>query len=771
VLLNPLPFHHPDELVALHENKPNFHGGSISYPNFRDWQKENQTFSVMAIARPYAFILTGSGEAEQVSGEFISSDFFRILGVEPLLGRTFAPGEDEIGGTPVALISQGFWARKLGSDPNVLHRTLTLDGKTYTIVGVVPSNFHLRIPSFRDVPLYVPIGQWDNNLLTSRGAGLGIHGIGRLKPGMSLEQAQADLDSVSRNLAAAYPDSDKGISAEIVPLKSQMVGRVRPALTILLFAVAFVLLIACVNIANLLLARSSVRSREFAIRVALGASQQRVFRQLLTESVLLAAIGGALGVLFAHWVTRAALGFLPAALPRAEEVTIDGRVLFFTFGVSVLAGVLFGLVPALSAVKPHVHEKLKQEARGVSSSHRAQSIFVITEMALAVVLLIGAGLMIRTLAHLWKVDPGFNPKNVLNFGVSLPNSVTKMNPDTIRASLRELESRLGTVPGVKAASQSLGAVPMGGDDEQLFWMAGQPKPASQNEMNWAIDYIVGPQYLDVMGIPLQRGRFLSEQDGAHSTAVIVVDDVFAHRYFPNQDPIRQRIQLNDGDRQVEIVGVVGHVKQWGLDSDDTQSLRAQIYIPWMQMPDAFIATGSSTALMLRTDGSVPTSAVLDSIRRDGHAMNIEAVFGAETMESIISATMAQRRFSMILLGAFATLAAMLAGIGIYGVISYLVARRTQEIGIRMALGANRADVMRLVLREGGRLAGAGIVLGAVGALFLTRFLANMLYGVSATDPITFAAIAALTLLLAMAACCFPAVRAMKIEPVVALRYE
>jgi predicted permease len=431
------------------------------------------------------------------------------------------------------------------------------------------------------------------------------------------------------------------------------------------------------------------------------------------------------------------------------------------------------LTPALTASRPDIQQTLKQRSRGASSfTHRTQNVFVIAEMAMALVLLIGAGLMIRSLVRLWKVDPGFDPHNVLSLGMSLPPSIMDQKPEALRASIRDLDAQLAAIPGVLAQTQTWGAIPMGGDDEQLFWMAGQPKPASDNEMKWAVDYIVGPDYLKVMGIPLKAGRFISLQDDQHSPQVVVVDDVLARTYFPNQNPVGKRIILNSDDKQVEIVGVVGHVKQWGLDSDDTGPVRSQIYIPCMQMPDAFISGGSATAMLLRINTGIPISTVVDSIRRVASTMNGRpAVFGVQTMDSIISDTMAQRRFSMILMGTFAGLAVLLASVGIYGVISYLVARRTQEIGIRMALGAKQADVLRLVLTDGSKLALAGVAVGVAGALIVTRLMASMLYGVSANDPVTFVAISALLLGIAMAACYIPAVRATRVDPVTALRQD
>jgi len=771
VLLNPLPFPQADQLVGIHENKPNFEGGSLSYPNFLDWQKDNHTFSDIGIGRAYAYSLTGMGDAEQVNAEFVSSNFFPMLGVNPMIGRTFAPGEDRIGAAPIAMISEGFWRRKLGSTADVLGKTLTLDSKNYTIIGVIPASFHLRIPGFRDREVYVPVGQWTNSLLLNRGAGLGIHGVGRLKPGVTLAQAQADMDAVTRNLATAFPDEDKGITANLVPLKRQIVGEVQPLLLVLLAAVGCVLLIACVNVANLLLARSSGRAREFAVRAALGASRIRVVRQLLTESCLLGLAGGCIGLLLAAWGTRAALGVLPTALPRAENIGMDARVLIFTTTISLLSGILFGLVPALKISRSNLHDTLKEGGRGGSGvRHRAQGTLVVVETALALVLLIGAGLMIRSLTHLWKVDPGFDASNVLNFGVSLPPSMMSATPDAIRAAFRDFDEKIRSIPGVRAVSQTWGAVPLSGDDEQLFWIDGQPKPATSNEMNWAIDYIVEPQYLAAMGIPLKRGRFLSEQDSEHAPRVIVVDEVFAEKYFPQQDPIGKRIQMNN-DGPVEFVGVVGHVRQWGLDADDSQSLRAQLYLACMQMSDKFIAlTPSGSSVMVRSDGAAP--GLYNAIRHTSNQMSSEQViFGAQSMEAIISDSLATRRFSMILLGVFAALALLLASVGIYGVISYLVGQRTHEIGIRMALGAQHRDVMRLILGQGGRMAAIGIVIGCVAALALMPLLNSLLFDVKPTDPLTFLVVAGLLGVIALLACYLPARKAMRIDPLVALRYE
>jgi len=777
VLLHPLPYPDPEQLVRLHESKPSFETGSISYPNFRDWQKENQTFSAMAISRDNSFALTGSGEAEQLSAELTSSDFFSLLGVKPVIGRVFAPGEDEIGAAPVAIISASLWERKFSTSPGILGKGITLDGKDYTVVGVVPSNFNLLLRSssrsFHPSEVYVPIGQWGNPALLNRGAGLGLHGVGRLRPGTSIEQAQADMDRVTRNLAIAYPDSDRGISAKLIPLKSEVVGRVEPILLVLLGAVGFVLLIACANVANLLLARSTVRTREFAIRAALGASQGRVVRQLITESTMLALAGGVLGLLLAGWGTRAALALLPSALPRAQEIGLDSRVLVFTFAISVAAGLLFGLVPALRTSREDLHSTLKEGTRSVSGAHhRTQSAFVVVEIAMALVLLSGAGLLIRSLVQLWNVNPGFDSRNVLTFNVSLPASTAQASPAAIRAAWREFDDKMKSTPGVQSVSLSWGAFPISGDDETLFWIEGHPKPSSEHDRNWAVKYVVEPDYLRTMGLQVKRGRFLNTQDNEHSPLVVVIDDAFARKYFPNQNPIGKRLYMDVFDPDAaEIVGIVGHVKQWGLDRDDSEAVQAQVYLAFMQLGDPIMKlTAPGAGVVVRSTASAP--ALFDSLRHVSAQMSSQqVVYGPESMDEIVSESLAARRFSMILLGVFAGLALLLASIGIYGVISYVVGERTREMGIRMALGAQRSDILWLILRQGGRLAGAGLVLGLLSSIGLARFMTDLLYGVRATDPLTFLVVAMLLGLVALAACCVPALRAARVDPMVALRYE
>jgi predicted permease len=773
-LLNPLPFPHADQLVWLGESKANFENGSLSYLNFLDWRKDNHSFSSMAVTLGSSFTMTGRGYAERLEGNFVSSGFFAVLGVRPLMGREFEPAEDQPGGVPLAMISEGLWRRKFGATPGILGQTITLDGKNYTIVGVLPGGLHLRTEGFRDfADVFVPVSQWDNSDLMRRGVGVGLQGIARLKPGVAIARARADLAQVASDLATAFPDADRGIGAWVIPLKEQIVGDTRGFLLVLLAAVGFVLLIACVNVASLLLARSAARSREFAVRVALGASRGRVVRQLLTESLLLGAGAGALGMVPAMLGLRAALRVLPAALPRRDEIGVDLRVLAFTTALSLLTGMLFGLAPALKTSKANPQTTLKEGGRGTTGTHqRVLSTFVVVEIAIALVLLAGAGLMIRSLAKLWNVDPGFNAKNVLSFGVSFPPSMASATPEMTRAKMRALNRAFAALPGISMVSQTLGAIPIRAEDDMLFWIDGQPKPKSNNEMSGAIDYTVDADYLRGMQIPLKRGRFLSPQDNEHAPLVVVIDEVLASRFFPGEDPIGKRIHLEYNDGKVaEIVGVVGHVKQWGLDSDDSQQLRAEFYLPWMQLPDrVFLDLRTFTGMVVRYDGSA--SVALDAMRRASRQMSADQViFHERTMESIISDSLGPRRFAMILLGAFAAVALLLACVGIYGVMAYLVSHRTQEVGIRMALGAQRMDVVILVLRQGAKLALAGVTLGIGGAIALTRLMRDLLFNVSPTDPAVLAGVSALLVLVTLAACIIPAWRAASIDPMRALRSE
>jgi predicted permease len=771
VLLAPLPYAEPSRLAALYESQPSFPDSSISYPNFLDWVRMNHSFTSLAAFRQEDYNLTGMGEPERVKAEMVSAEFFPVLGIPPVAGRNFRPEEDRVGAAPVALISGGFWKRKFGSEPGAVGKSLTLNGVSYEIAGVIPTSFGYHSGNFHPSDVYIPIGQWNDSTFRDRRAGMGMDAVGRLKPGVTLEQARADMNLVSQNLAQAYPDSNKGVGASVKPLKEDVVGDIRPYLLVLLAAVGFVLLIACVNVANLLLARASSRGRELAIRTALGATHARVIRQLLTESVMLSFAGGALGVMLAALGTGAALKALPEALPRAEEVHMDPRVLIFTLGISLFTGILFGLVPALKTLRPDLQETLKEGGRGGSGTrHRTQSVFVAVELGLALVLLIGAGLMIRSLGVLWNVDPGFDPRNVLTFNISFPTTMGA-TPEAVRAGLVRLHDEMASVPGVEGVSLTGGAVPMAGDSELPLWLEGEPKPQSQADMQNALFYFIQPDYLNIMKTPLKRGRSLTPADNEHAPPAIVVDEQFEKLIFGGKDPIGKRVNFDILNVTAEVVGVVGHVKQWGLDRDATNPVQAQFYFPLSQVPDQFmplIARGG--VAVARTQG--PPLAAVGAIRAALEKLNTQIImYDIEPMQGIIDDSLASRRFSMVLLGVFAGLALLLSAVGIYGVISYVVGQRGHEIGIRMVLGAQRKDVLRMVLGEGARMAAVGLGAGLLAALALTRLMVNLIYGISAHDPITYLGVAAALLLVTFAACYIPARRATRVDPMVALRYE
>lgn len=768
VLLNPLPYPNPSQLVALYGKYPGDDRSPIAYPNFLDWQRDNQSFSSIALYHNEDYNFTGMGEAERVSGYMISADFFGTLGIRTVLGRDFRADDDRMGAAPVVILGGGFWKGRFGSSAEILGKSIDLNGTSHTIVGVIPSDFRFY---GHDRDVYTPIGQWNDPTFHDRRMVFSSGMVGRLKPDVRLSMAQADMGNVARNLAAAYPEADSRIGATLVSMKEDMMGNVQPLLLVLLGAVGFLLLIACANVANLLLARSIGRSREFAIRAALGASHNRVVRQLLTESILLAGLGGALGLLLAFWGTKAALGSLPSALPRANEVSMDSSVLLFTLGVSLLAGFLFGLAPSLKTSRVNLQEILKEGGRGSSGArHRLQGIFVATEVALALVLLVGAGLLIRSLTSLWRVNPGFNPGHAITFSLSLPASPETSLAET-RARLRAFDDKMMSIPGVEAVSVTLGSRPMQHNSSESFWIEGRPKPANLNEMNPAMFYLAESGFQQAMGISLQRGRFIAPQDDEHSPVVIVIDEVFARTYFPGEDPIGKHVHLATFRVEAEIVGVVGHVKQWGLDGDAKSAIQAQFYYPFMQLPDNILRLASTgVAVVLRSKGE--PSPLMGPIRKAVEEIDSrEVIYNVATLQQVVANSLAARRFSMMLLGVFAGLALTLACVGIYGVISYLVGQRTNEIGVRMALGAQRSDVLRLILGEGTRMALIGVFIGIVAALCLTHLLSNQLFGVSARDPLTFAAVALLLVSVAVAACYVPARRAMRVDPIIALRYE
>jgi predicted permease len=767
VLLNPLPFPHPDELVAAYTKTATSEEDSISYANFLDWQKNNQSFVSLGAFRSDDFNMTGAGEPERVHTHMISAEFFSTLGIQPLAGRAFRLEEDKPGASAVAILGDGLWHRKFGSAPDVLGKNITLNGKAYTIVGVAPSH----ITELSNTDIFVPIGQWNDPSFLDRRIGMGTNAFGRLKSGVTIEQARLDMDRVAANLAVAYPEADKGSGISLIPLKADAVGNVKGILLLLLGAVSFVLLIACANVANLLLARSTGRAREFAIRAALGASPARVIRQLLTESVLLGIAGGCIGLVLAKLGVRVLVAALADTLPRSEEISLDSHVLLYTLGISVVTGILFGLIPALKTLRPDTHETLKEGGRGSSGArHRAQSVFIVVEMAMAVVLLIGAGLMIRTLAALANINPGFDPRNVLTFSIS-STSGAAMTADQLRSTYRETLRQLAGIPGVEAISMMGGSLPMSGDSEVPFWLEGQPKPATENDMPMALFYLINSGYHQAMRIPVERGRTFTEQDSEHAPSVVLIDATFARKYFPNQDPIGKHLNIGLFDTQPEIVGVVGHIEHWGLGSREHQSLQAQLYLPIWQVPDKFwplIANGSG--YVARATGA--SGDLAGAIRQGAEKVVSTAVlYDIRPMDEIVAHSISTQRLTMFLLSIFSALALLLSAVGIYGVISYLTSQRTHEIGVRVALGASRSDILRIVLGQGLKITLIGVAIGLAAAFGFTRLITTLIYGVGTTDPLTFASVAILLSGVALFACYLPARRAMRVNPIVALRYE
>jgi len=768
VLLNPLPYPHSEQLVAVYGDAPGFSRAPVAYLNFLDWQHDNRTFSSMAMYRNQDYNFTDTNEAERLSGYMISTGFFPALGVQPILGRTFRADDDQVGAAPVAVLGGGLWKRKFGSSPDILGKSLTLNGTSYLVVGVIPSSFTFY---GHDRDVYTPIGQWNDPSFRDRRMVVSAHVLGRLKPGVTLAQAQSDMDVVARNLAESFPVADKDVGIALVSMKEDIVGNVEPFLLVLLAAVGFLLLIVCANVANLLLARSMSRSREFAVRAALGASHMRVVRQLLTESVLLAGLGGTLGLLLAFGATKAMLNTLPGTLPRASEISLDGRVLLFTMALSLFAAIVFGLAPALKSSRVNLQGILKESGRGSSGTrHRLQGSFVAVEVAMTLLLLIGAGLMLRSLSALWRVNPGFNPSHAVTFNLSMPSSSATTSDET-RARLRLFDDKMRSIPGVQAVSVTLGSRPMIHDSSLPFWIEGRPKPANDNEMPQAMFYLVETGFQQAMGTTLERGRFVTAQDKENTPVVIDIDDAFARTYFPHENPIGKRVFLTQFNVQAEIVGVVGHIKQWGLGADAKSAVEAQFYYPFMQLPEKLMPmVADAVAVVLRTKGD--PAATMAEVRRVVYETDPgEVIYGVQTMDDLLAQSLAPRKLSMILLEIFAVLALVLSCVGIYGVISYLVSQRTHEIGVRMALGAQRSDVMRLVLGEGAKMALIGVAIGIAAALGLIRLIANQLFGVTAHDPLTFITGGILLTLVALLACYIPARRAVRVDPLVALRYE
>jgi predicted permease len=768
VLLNPLPYTDSDQLVAVYASTAGIDHAPITYLNFLDWQSDTQTFASMAAYRNQDYNFVGATEAERLSGYMISADFFAVLGIRPVIGRAFDSDDDHLGAGPVVVLGGGFWQREFGSSTDVLGKSLTLNGKSYTVVGVVPPSF-----SFygHDRDVYTPIGQWADPSFRDRRISVSARAIGRLKPGITLAQAGADMDHIARDLAAAYPVANKNAGITLVLMKEDIVGNVQPFLLVLLAAVGFLLLIACANVANLLLARAIGRSREFAVRAALGAGKVRVIRQLLTESLLLSGLGAGLGLLIAFVADELLLKTLPTTLPRAGEIVLDSRVLLFTLAISIFAAVIFGLVPALKSSRVDLQEMLRESARGSSAGRTGlQGILVAGEVAMAVVLLIGAGLMLRSLSALWRVNPGYVPSHAITFNLSMPASPATTAAET-RARLRQFGDMMRSNSGVKAVSVTLGSRPMIHDSSLPFWIVGRPKPAADNEMPQAMFYLVEAGFQQAMGLSLQRGRFVTPQDNENSPIVVDIDDFFARIYFPNEDPIGKHIHLEQFNVEAEVIGVVGHVRQWGPGNDAKAAIEAQFFYPFMQLPEKIMPLAAdAVAVVMRTEGS--PSSVMESVRRAVNEIDRrDVIYGVQTLDDVLAGSMAAPRLSMFLLAGFAALALILSCVGIYGVISHLVGQRTREIGVRMALGAQRNEVLLLVLGKGVKMASLGVVVGIAAALGLMRLMANQLFGISAYDPLTFVSVALLLALVALLACYLPARRAVRVDPIIALRHE
>lgn len=767
VLLQPLPYPDSNELVAIFENRPGESHSPAAYLNFLDWQRLNRTFSTIAIYRNQDYNVSGLGEPLRVSGYMVSASFFPALGVHPILGRTFRPEDDHVGAAPVAMLGAGFWGREFGKS-DVIGKSLTLNGTLYTIVGVIPAGFQFY---GQDRDVYTAIGQWDDPSFLDRRISVSARAVGRMRPSVNLPQAQADMDAVSKRLAEAYPAADKGAGITLIPLKEDMVGNVGPILATLLAAAGLLLLIACANVANLLLARSMSREREFAIRSALGGSGARLVRQLLTESVVIAAIGGALGVALAFAVVGPARKVLPAVLPRSQDIVVDGRVLCFAVAVTLLTAIVFGVAPALRGARANVEAALREGGRNSSRArHRVQKLLVAGEVALAVILLTGAGLMLRTLGALLRVDPGYNPNHAITFSLSLPSSGATTPAET-RARLRQFDDRMRAIPGVQAVSVTLGSRPMIHDSSLPFWIEGRPKPATDNDMPGAMFYLVEAGFQQAMGVTLRRGRFVSTEDNENAPLVIDIDDVFARLHFPNENPIGKRVNLTQFNVQAEIVGVVGHVEQWGPGGGGKGAIEAQFFYPFMQLPPKLMRLAAGgVAVVLRAEGD--PAAVMKHVRGAVREMDPrQVIYGVQTMQGVLQGALAPRRLAWALMGIFAGLAVLLSAVGIYGVVSFAANQRRNEIGVRMALGAKPGDVMRLILAEGATLAIGGAAIGMTAAFLLTGFIADQLFRVAPHDPLTFAAAPAILAAAALLACCIPAWRAAQSDPVRALRFE
>ena len=766
VLLKPLAYRDPSQLIRVWEKWGGFDQGSVSYPNFKDWRERNQSFEKMAAYRWTGFNLTGGDLPERLSARQVSSELLDVLGVAPAVGRNFRPDEDREGANPVAIISDSLWKRRFGGSQSVLDQRLLLNDQPYQVVGVLPSDFNY----LGKTDVLVPIAAAKERSLKERSWHPGTQVIARLKSGVNLEQARADMTSIAGALGEEFPDSNKEHWITLGSLYDAMVGDVRKLLILLLAAVFFVLLIACANVANLMLARASARQKELAVRSALGASRLRIVRLLLVESVILALIGGSFGLLIAYWGTILALKALPDALPRVNEISVDANVLVFTLVASIITGVVFGLAPAFQASNPNLNETLKEGGRSASSGRqRLRSALVIAEIAISLVLLVGSGLLIRSFIALNRVNAGFDDRNLLTFDVSLSTNEFAEAPK-VRRFFKQLIERIEALPGVQRAA-STDLLPLGGsDNENQFFIANRPRP-STSELPLAMSYITSPGYLTAMRIPLLQGRYFEENDTLTTAPVMVIDENMAAQYFAGESPLGQQISIPTGPEKTidfQVIGIVGHVKQQNLDTTEGAMVGAQMYIPVNQVPDEFTFQGSTVVVRTNDNPSSYVSPIREVLGSIGGNATLS---DAKSMDQLRGNVIADRRFTLILVGAFAALALVLASIGIYGVISYSVEQRTREIGIRTALGASPRHVLGMVLSDGSKLAIIGIAIGTVGALILTQFIRAFLYAVSPSDPLTFTGIALVLAAVAIIAIYIPARRAMKVDPNTALRCE
>ena len=776
VLLNPLPYPDSDQLVFVSERDQQLKKLFIAWPNYLDWRTQNQVFENIGVYNRDSFNLTGVGDPKRVLAAQVSADFFATFKVSPVLGRVLTREEDQPGASPVVILSHGFWERAFGSDAGIISRSISLNDRAYTVIGVMPKDFNF--PARAEI--WVSAGQLSNDW-QHRNNHPGLYSVARLKPGVTIEQARADLNRIAASLETAYPDTNRGHSVAVDSLLETTVGDVSRTLWILFAAAALVLAVACTNVANLMLVRSANRNRELTIRAALGASRLRIGRQLLVESLLISFLGSAVGLLLASWLISALVIANTTVLPRANEISVDGRVLLFTATCSVITGVLFGLLPALRAGTGIPEQTLREAGRGLTpAKQKLRGALVVSEMALALVLLIGAGLLLRSFYRLTKADPGFNHDNVLSFTVTLP--AAKYPKLEQRSSFyTDLLARLNALPAVESASLASG-LPFGGSSWRTgFVVEGRPIPPT-NDAPLLEACAVSPDYFHTMGIPVRAGRVFSEtddrrhligrdlsqmDDGARQVLAlnaIVIDEEFARRYWPNENPVGKRIRLtpvDDGSPFITVIGVVGRVH---MDRLTVESNRVQAYFSYLQFPF------SNMAVVVKSPADVGTVTAL--ARSEVQAVDPQQpIFNIRTLDRIRSDSIAAERLNMTLVSLFAALALLLAAIGIYGVISYSVAQRTHEIGIRMAVGAQPRDVLGLVARQGLTLALIGVAIGLFASFVVTRLMATMLFRVSATDTMTFILVPLFLFGVAAIASYVPARRAMKVDPVVALRAE